>query len=129
MKEFTSNITVQPEHIDYLQHVNNIQYVSWVQDIAIAHWEAAVTPTINKNYFWVLLEHHITYKKPGFLNDVIEVKTYIKENSGVTSKRIVEFYNKKTQTLLASSITTWCLFNQITKKPNRITPEIMNCFK
>ena len=129
MKEFTSNIIVQPEHIDYLQHVNNIQYVSWVQDIAIAHWEAAVTASIIKNYFWVLLEHHIEYKKPGFLNDVIEVKTYIKENSGVTSKRVVEFYNKQNQTLLASSTTTWCLFNQITKKPNRITPEIMNCFK
>ena len=127
----THEITLEvlEEHIDDLKHVNNIQYVIWVQDIAIAHWEKAITKVISENYFWILLEHHIEYKKPAFLNNLIEVKTYIKENKGVTSTRCVEFYNKKTNTLLASSTTTWCLFNKISKKPNRITKEIMNCFK
>jgi acyl-CoA thioester hydrolase len=129
MQNYTTEIIVKTEHIDDLQHVNNIQYVIWVQDIAIVHWEKAITKAISENYFWILLEHHIEYKKPAFLNDFIEVTTYIKENKGVTSTRCVEFYNKKTNTLLASSTTTWCLFNKISKKPNRITQEIMNCFK
>lgn len=129
MQTYATKLIVKPEHIDDLNHVNNIQYVTWVQDIAIEHWEEATTKPVKDNYFWILLEHHISYKKPAFLNDVLEVKTYIKENKGVTSLRCVDFYNKETNTLLASSTTTWCLFNRTSEKPNRITAEIMNCFK
>ncbi|WP_375238009.1 acyl-CoA thioesterase [Aurantibacter sp.] len=128
MESYTTQITVKQEHLDQLHHVNNIQYVSWVQDIAITHWEKAITEHIRNSYFWVLLQHSISYKKPAFLNDVIEVKTFIKSAKGVRSIRCVEFYNSETQTLLATSDTTWCLFNKENKKPTRITEDILNCF-
>ena len=128
MQTYSTKITVTKEHLDHLQHVNNIQYVKWVQDIAIEHWEKAITETISKSYFWVLLHHSISYKKPAVLKDVIEVKTFIKSSKGLKSIRCVEFYNAETQILLASSDTTWCLFNTESKKPTRITEGIINCF-
>ncbi len=36
---FDLKITVQPEHIDILGHVNNVVYVQWMQDVASAHIE------------------------------------------------------------------------------------------
>ncbi len=128
MQSHTIQITVKPEHLDQLNHVNNIQYVSWVQDIAMEHWEKAVTKQINNSYFWILLQHSITYKKPAFLNDVIKVKTFIKSAKGLRSVRCVEFYNAETKILLATSDTSWCLFDSKRQKPTRITEDIINCF-
>ena len=32
-------IVVKPADIDELDHVNNVVYLSWVQDIAKEHWQ------------------------------------------------------------------------------------------
>ncbi|NJK45284.1 MAG: hypothetical protein HC933_14330 [Pleurocapsa sp. SU_196_0] len=37
----THTITVQPEDIDELEHVNNVAYVRYIEDIARAHAESA----------------------------------------------------------------------------------------
>jgi acyl-CoA thioester hydrolase len=36
--------TAAPQHIDELGHVNNAVWLQWVQDIAVAHWEAVACP-------------------------------------------------------------------------------------
>ena len=36
---FDLTLTVKPEHIDILGHVNNVMYVHWMQDVALAHIE------------------------------------------------------------------------------------------
>lgn len=128
MPTYQTEITVTQDDIDELNHVNNIRYVEWVQDIAIAHWQKNVTPEINDNYFWVLLKHCITYKSEAFLNDVIIIKTYIEKSEGVRSKRIVEISNKKNKKLVAKSETTWCLMGSKNKRPTRITQEIIDLF-
>ena len=35
---------ITPDDIDELGHVNNVVYLRWVQDVAIAHWSSAATP-------------------------------------------------------------------------------------
>lgn len=42
MNSFTLERTVLPEHLDTLNHVNNVQYLYWVQEAAQAHWEALI---------------------------------------------------------------------------------------
>jgi len=37
-------IAVEPADIDGFGHVNNVVYLRWVQDIAIAHWKADGPP-------------------------------------------------------------------------------------
>ena len=41
---FEISIAVLPSDIDGLGHVNNVVYVRWVQDVAVAHWNALSTP-------------------------------------------------------------------------------------
>tara|TARA_B110000003_G_scaffold259642_1_gene279801 strand:- start:30 stop:419 length:390 start_codon:yes stop_codon:yes gene_type:complete len=128
MKYLEKEIIISKNDLDDLNHVNNVIYIHWVQEIAKNHWKSLVSNEIIKNYFWVLLEHEIKYLNPAFLNDKIRLKTYIEKTDGVKSSRIVEIYNKDTNKLLVTSKTIWCLINAKTGKPNRITEDIKKAF-
>ena len=128
MQIFETHIIVAQEDLDNLNHVNNVRYVQWVQDVAEKHWNEKATRDIISDYFWVLLKHHIEYKNPAILGDVIRLKTFITESRGATCIRQVEIYNKNTDKLLASSETTWCLVSQKTMRPARISEEIKELF-
>ena len=128
MKTLEKEITVSKNDLDDLNHVNNVIYVHWVQEIAKEHWKSLVSNEIIKNYYWVLLEHQIKYLNPALLNDKIMIKTYIEKTEGIRSNRIVEIYNRNNDKLLVKSKTIWCLINAKTNKPNRITDEIRKAF-
>jgi acyl-CoA thioester hydrolase len=121
-------ITVTKEDLDELNHVNNVRYVQWVNDVAKEHWLQNASEDICKEYFWVLLSHKIEYKNSAVLNDIIKLKTNVIKTEGVTSTRIVEMYLNKTQKLLIKSETKWCLMSSKTLRPIRINSEIANLF-
>ena len=128
MQLFETQITVTKVDLDELKHVNNIRYVDWVNRIAKLHWEKNTSQEMRNNYFWVLLNHFIEYKRPAFLGDVIKFKTYVTKSEGVTSLRTVEMYNSNTNKLLAKSETKWCLMDANTNRPTRINEEIVDLF-
>jgi acyl-CoA thioester hydrolase len=128
MKIYEQVIKVKPDDLDELNHVNNVRYIQWINDVAKAHWSKLATQDMLQNYFWVLINHQISYKSQAVLNDNILLKTFVKSSEGVTSTRVVEIYNNDSQKLLVSSETKWCFMNAKTKKPARITSEIVNLF-
>jgi len=128
MQVYSETIVVTENDIDELQHVNNVRYVQWVNDIAKAHWHKNASTSILKNYFWILLSHTIDYKASAVLNETLLITTYVTEAKGVKSTRIVEIFNKKSNTLLAKSTTNWCFMSTSSKKPTRITQEITDLF-
>ncbi len=129
MNTLEKEITVSKNDLDDLNHVNNIIYIRWIQEIAKFHWESLVSNDIRKNYYWVLLEHQIKYLHPAFLGDKIKIKTYIEKTGGIKSNRIVEIYNTDTNILIVKSKTIWCLINAKSNKPSRITDEIRQAFE
>ena len=128
MKTYETTLVVTKEHIDDLNHVNNVHYVQWVQDIAKAHWQSKASVELQTKYSWFLLSHFIEYKGAAFLNDIIKLKTYIAKAEGVKYTRIVEMYNASTNKLLAKSETKWCFMNAKTQRPSRIPLEIVDLF-
>jgi acyl-CoA thioester hydrolase len=128
MKSFEKHIIVSQEDLDNLNHVNNVRYVQWVQDIAEQHWKSKTSEEIRNNYFWILLKHHIEYKNPAILGNVLKVVTYVKKSEGIRSIRMVEIYDKNTDKLLVTSETTWCFMNTQSKRPARIPREIIDLF-
>lgn len=128
MDVFEYQITVTKDDIDELIHVNNVRYVQWVNDAAKRHWQQNTSEEIITNYYWVVLSHNIDYKSSAFLNDILTIKTYVSSFEGVRSIRIVEIYNSKTNKLLVKSETNWCLIDANTKRPTRISDEIVNLF-
>ncbi len=128
MPFFESHIIVNHDDLDELNHVNNVRYVQWVQEVAKKHWQHRASTDMLKNYYWVMINHCIEYKNSAFLNDAIQLKTYIKSSKGPISNRIVEITNSQNGQLLAKSETKWCLINAQTNKPVRITSEITDLF-
>lgn len=129
MPIYETILTVEEKHLDDILHVNNVHYVQWVQDIAKLHWERNATEAILKKYFWVLTTHTIDYKNSAFLGDTILVRTYVSKYKAAVCHRIVEIIDKTTDTLLATSETKWCLIDNDTKRPTRITKEIAELFE
>ena len=128
MQIFEKLITVVQDDLDELNHVNNVRYVKWVNDFAKEHWLQNASEDICNDFFWVLLNHHIEYKNPAFLNDIVKLKTYVIKAEGVTSTRVVEMFNSKTNKLLIKSETNWCLISSKTQRPTRINSDIANLF-
>ena len=62
---FELEISVQPEDIDELGHVNNVVYLKWVQYAATTHWNTAF-PNGHEpsSVVWVVIQHEIRYRQP-----------------------------------------------------------------
>ncbi len=128
MLYYEKTISVTEDDLDELEHVNNVRYVQWIQDISKEHWRDTV-PEELQNVIWVVLSHHISYKGSARLGDVIHLRTFISETRGATSIRKVEMRNQKTRELLVTAKTNWCLLNPATFRPMRISDEISAIFK
>ena len=59
---FTKSFTAQAADIDELGHVNNAVWVRWIQDLAVAHWEAVAPADHRTAYVWVVTRHEIDYR-------------------------------------------------------------------
>jgi len=128
MHTYEKQITVSPDDLDELNHVNNVCYVQWVNDIAKEHWYQCASPEMLRDYIWVVIKHCIQYKGAAFLNDVLKLKTYVSLSEGVTSLRIVEIYNATSKKLLVKSEINFCLLNKQNNRPTRIPENILNLF-
>ena len=120
---YTLTITVSPEDLDLLHHVNNLVYVKWMDKIATNHWAHLTKDTPLPQYVWVVVRHEIDYLKQAILGDEIIVKTWVGETKGVTSVRFMEFY--KNDVLLVKAKTTWAMLDAITYKPSRIRENVL----
>lgn len=121
---YEKQIQVTEEHIDQNNHVNNVQYVHWVEEIAAEHWDSLKHKTEFAEFAWILVDHHIQYKKQVYLGDIITVKTYPKAPEGIKQPRKVEFYcNDK---LVVDSSTLWVLVDLKTQKIKRLESDWMD---
>ena len=128
MNIFTQEKEVLCEHLDELKHVNNIQYLNWVQEISKKHWNKL---TKNKKYqfqIWIIRSHNIVYKKQAKLGDKLLLETYVKECKNYTSERIVNVLQKKNLEVIAQCKTTWCYINKISYDLERIPKEVIDLF-
>ena len=128
MKSYSMTTEVLPEHIDALGHVNNVQYLYWVQDAAHNHWEALIQNIDKPLGVWVVRSHSITYKQAALEGDKLTLKTYVKQSRGVLSERIVEIFTAE-QKLLAVCSTQWCYINPINQKPEMIPNTVLELFQ
>lgn len=123
--------TVAPDEIDVQQHANNVCYVQWMQDAAVAHSAALGWPV--ERYFgqgrgWVARSHSIVYLQPAYVGDRIVVRTWVATMKRVTSLRRYRILRLPEETLLAEAETTWAFVNFATGQPVRVPREIAEAF-
>ena len=128
MQEYIESFYVVQLDLDDLDHVNNIRYVEWIQEISRKHWFKATTEEIREAMIWVVKNHNITYTKPALLDDEIVIATHIAKTKGPISVRVVEIRNNTTGHLLVNATTEWCLLDAKTFRPKRVPDSVQNLF-
>ncbi len=123
---------VQSREIDGLGHVNNVEYLRWTQDAAVAHsavqgWPQAAY--IELGLGWVARTHTIEYLSPAFDRDEIIVKTWVADMKRVTSLRRFEILRSSDNKQLAVASTNWAFINLKTGLPTRVPAEVIQAFE
>ena len=126
---FSHLLTVTEADIDELGHANNVQYVRWVQDVAEAHWRAAVPAEALSRYIWVVREHRIRYLKEALPGDVLRVITWVANVHGAQSQRLTRLEREADGMLLCEAETQWVLLDPQSRRPVRVGEEVVGCLQ
>jgi len=125
---FELAIRVQPSDIDELGHVNNVVYVRWVQDVAVAHWRSAATAQEQADVLWVVVRHEIDYKHPARLEDGIVARTWVGAATRSTFERHTEILRAADRRLLVRARTLWCPISPGTLRPMHVGDDVRERF-
>lgn len=128
---YEHRVTVQPGDIDDLDHVNNLIYVKWLQDAAVAHSEANGWSTQRyreRGVGWVVRSHWIEYLIPAYQHDAIVVKTWIAEMKMTQALRKYRVVRMADQAVLAVAQTNWVFMDMQSKRPRRIDGDVAVAF-
>lgn len=125
---FELTVTIQPSDIDRLGHVNNITYLRWVQEAAIAHWTTTAPQEDQARLLWIVLRHEIDYKHPAMPGDQIIARTWIGAATLLRFERFTEILRARDRTLLAAAKTIWCPIDAKTLRPTPVSAAVRAAF-
>lgn len=128
---FELPITVTDAHIDELGHVNNLAYLRWILDAAVAHSDAAgwtAQRYLEIGAAWVVRSHFIEYLMPAFAGDELIVQTWVSSFQKVRSTRNYRILRPRDAGLLANAETNWAFIDLQHRVPTRIPDEIAERF-
>lgn len=119
-------VTIDARDIDFMGHVNNASYLQWVQSAVIAHWRRVASADAIAAFQWIALKHEITYRRPAFLSDTLVASAQLER-----VQRESAFYDttiRRGREVIAEVKSRWCCIDALSKRPARVTAEVMACF-
>jgi acyl-CoA thioester hydrolase len=125
---FKLKVRVLPDDIDEQDHVNNLVYLRWVQEIATAHWRAVASAVDQEVVSWVVLRHEIDYKAPALLGDEVDLTTWVGKATRLTFERFTEIRRANGGELLSTARTLWCPVDPGSGRPTRVSADVRTRF-
>lgn len=116
---YTHLLVVRPDDLDQQGHVNNVAFVRYVQEAAVAHWTAAAPADLQAGYTWVVRRHEVEYLKPGLPGDELVARTWVGEPAGATWERFTAIA-RAGGPVLVTARTVWVLLDAATGRPRRV---------
>ena len=121
---FTRRFTALPDDIDELGHVNNAVWVRWIQEVAVAHWDAVAAPEHRAAFIWVVTRHEIDYRGNVGVGESVTGETWVPDPPrGARFDRHLRFIGDDGK-VKVSAISTWAMLDRETGRLMRIRPEI-----
>ena len=121
---FELTLPVRAGDIDELGHVNNVVYLRWVQEVAVAHWRQAATAAQQAEVAWVVVRHEIDYKHAARLGDEILARTWVGTATSYTFERHTELLRVGDRRVLARARTLWCPVDTRSGKPRLVGADV-----
>ncbi len=128
---FLQQFEVPAASIDVNGHVNNLEYLRWMQDVATLHSEAVGWPLeryLAARAGWFVRTHSIEYLRPAFAGDAIVLATWVAGFRATSSPRRYRFLRRGEAAPLAIAETVWVFVDGVTGLPKRVLPELAAAF-
>jgi acyl-CoA thioester hydrolase len=108
--------------------VNNVVYLAWAQDLAIAHWSARASEGDQARWAWVALRHEVDYRRPLKLGEAVRGRTWVDE--APEGPRFARFcrIDAADGGMCAQVRTVWCLVDPATGRPQRVPRHMVEMF-
>ena len=117
-----------PADIDENNHVNNVVYLRWAQDIGVAHWQSLAPPEAQATWAWVALRHEIDYRRALLPGETAHARTWTSDAAeGARFTRYIRI-DAADGAMCAQVQTVWVLIEQATGKPKRVPPWMVEQF-
>jgi acyl-CoA thioester hydrolase len=126
---FEHRLRVSSHDIDPLGHVNNVVYLRYTQDAAVAHWHAAAGQEYVEALVWVVRRHEIDYLQPAFDGDELMTRTWVGASSGASFERFAEISRARDGQILARVKSVWVALDAKTLRPRRVTTDLRERFE
>ncbi len=122
---------VNDDDIDEMNHVNNLRYLKWCLQAAVAHSKQVGWSSQRyreSGFGFIVRAHKIKYRVPAVLGDEILIRTWIENMEKVSSDRRYQIIRAADGKRLAEAETTWVFVNLESLELTRIPDEVRRSF-
>ena len=117
---FALSHVAQEGDIDVNGHVNNVVYLNWAQEMAVAHWRSRAPAHEQDRWAWVVLRHEVDYRRPLLRGETALARTWVADApEGPRFDRYVRI-DGPDGAVCAQALTTWCLVDADSRRPRRV---------
>ena len=128
---YTYEIEVDTPAIDANSHVNNVEFVRWMQQAAVRHSDEAGCTAATKaaGAIWVVRSHQIQYLRPALAGDRVKVLTWVADFRRAFSLRKYRFARISDGAVLATGETDWVFVDTVSGRPKSVPAPIQAMFE
>jgi acyl-CoA thioester hydrolase len=128
---FTRRFRVRYYECDAYRHLNNANYLRFMQETAVD--ASAALGYDERKYLslgsiWFIRETEIEYLRPIRTDDLVDVVTWVDDFRRVRSRRMYEFILAETNEKAAMAVTDWVYLDRKTNRPREIPNELVEAF-
>lgn len=125
-----THVKIRGYHLDLYGHVNNARYLEFLEE---GRWSFAEKNLDFKAWerlglVFSVVNININYRRPAFLGDVIEIRTWISRIGKASATIRQEILLKGTETAIADADVTFVMVDGGTNKPVPLNEDILTAF-
>jgi acyl-CoA thioester hydrolase len=124
-------LVVADESIDANGHVNNREYLRWMEEIAIAHSTAQGWPMERYSALgstWYVRSHFVEYLRPALRGMAITASTWVATMDRAASMRRYAFVCDEGRRVVATAETLWVFVDMRSGRAATIPGELRDAF-
>lgn len=122
---------VGDDDIDNLGHANNVAFVRWLQDVAIAHSESVgfgFDAYRKIGGIFVIRRTEVDYLRPALRGDELELRTWLSSWMAAKYVRETEIKRLSDGVMIVRASVTWGYLDVATGRPVRVPDAIRQAF-
>jgi acyl-CoA thioester hydrolase len=123
---------VEWRDIDPAQHVNNANYLAYIEECNVAATATYGWPLariMERGVGIVARRYRIEYREPAVMDDELEVTSYLADVKRATAVRHNEIRRVSDDTVLARAYALWVFVDLATGRPRRIPADFLESFQ